>query len=334
MPRAAVLLPARNAEATVWAAATSILRQTERDLELVLVEDGSCDGTAALLERLMERDRRVKVLRGPGEGIARALDRGLEQCDAEVVVRMDADDVAHPERVESLLDALDRDPSLAAVGSQVRLFPRRTVREGMVRYASWLNGLVTKELVRRDLFVEAPLVHPASAIRRADLERLGGWRDGDFPEDYDLWLRLAAAGRELTNLPRALLSWRESAGRLTRTDPRYERKRHIELKCTHLARTFLSQTAEVAIWGAGETGRAFARDLKRLGIGTANFIDVDPKKIGRMTLGARVLGMGDLRRVRGQKILVAVGAKGARDLIRAELTRCGFLEVRDYVVVS
>ncbi|HQR30865.1 MAG TPA: glycosyltransferase, partial [Anaeromyxobacteraceae bacterium] len=91
MPRVAVLLPARDAAATVRAAAVSILRQTFRDLVLVAVDDGSRDGTGAILEGLAARDRRVAVVRGPGEGIARALARGLARCDAEVVVRMDAD---------------------------------------------------------------------------------------------------------------------------------------------------------------------------------------------------------------------------------------------------
>ena len=87
MPRVAVLMPARNAARTVRAAAASILRQTERDLSLVCVDDGSSDGTSGELERLSARDRRVRVLRGPGEGIAPALNRGLAACDAEVVAR-------------------------------------------------------------------------------------------------------------------------------------------------------------------------------------------------------------------------------------------------------
>jgi hypothetical protein len=334
LPRAAVLLPARDAAGTVRAAVLSILRQTERDLALVCVDDGSSDGTAGILDALAARDRRVRVEHGPGEGIALALNRGLARCDADVVVRMDADDVAHPARVATLLAALDADPGLAAAGSRVRLFPRRAVRPGMARYAAWLNGLVTPELVARDLLVEAPLVHPASAIRRADLERSGGWRAGDFPEDYDLWLRLAAAGRRLVNVPRTLLGWRESAGRLTRTDPRYRLERHVALKCAHLAAGRLAGVREVAIWGAGETGRAFADALAAHGIRPGLFVDVDPRKIGRSRRGAPVVGVGEVGRARGLPLLVAVGAHGARELIRAELGRAGFVELVDFVVVS
>jgi GT2 family glycosyltransferase len=334
LPRAAVLLPARDAARTVRAAAVSILRQTLRDLSLVVVDDGSRDGTRAVLEGLARRDRRVVVVHGPGEGIAGALRRGLSRCDADVVVRMDADDVAHPRRLEVQLAALAADPSLAAVGSRVRLFPRGEVAGGMARYAAWVNGLVTPDLVLRDLLVEAPLVHPAAAIRRWVLDEVGGWRDGDFPEDYDLWLRLAAAGHRLGNVPEVLLDWRESAGRLTRTDPRYAISRHVALKAAWLAAGPLSDRREVAIWGAGETGRAFARALRAHGVAVALFLEVDARKIGRAIQGAPVHSFEEAERARGLPLLVAVGAPGARDLIRAELSRRGFLEPRDYRCVA
>jgi hypothetical protein len=203
----------------------------------------------------------------------------------------------------------------------------------MRRYAAWLNGLTTSAAVARDLFVEAPLCHPASAIRAAALARAGGWRQGPFPEDYDLWLRLAAAGGALANVPRRVLDWREGASRLTRTDPRYALPRHVALKCAFLGDA-LGGAREVVLWGAGPTGRAFADGLRAQGVSVAAFLEVDAKKIGGLARGVRVHAFGDAPRFRGTPILVAVGAPGARDLIRAELARMGFAELRDYRCVS
>jgi glycosyltransferase involved in cell wall biosynthesis len=327
-------MPARNAARTVRAAAVSILRQTERDLALVCVDDGSTDETPAVLARLAERDRRVVVVRGPGEGIAGALNRGLAACDGELVARMDADDVAHPERLATQRAALLGDEALVAVGSRVSLFPARAVRAGMRRYAEWLNGLTAPALVRRDLFVESPLVHPAALLRREALARAGGWRAGDFPEDYDLWLRLAAAGGGLTNVPRTLLAWRESPSRATRTDPRYALARHLALKCRFLAAGPLAGRREVAVWGAGETGKRLADALAAHGIGVALFVEVDRNKVGRRIRGAPVVGYEGVERARGLPLLVAVGAPGARALIRAELARAGFEEERDFRCVA
>jgi glycosyl transferase family 2 len=334
MPRVSVLMPARDAAGTVVAAVRSILRQTVRDLALVAVDDGSRDGTGDLLERLAGRDARVVVVRGPGEGIARALGRGLARCDAEFVARMDADDLAHPRRLERQLAALAAAPALWAVGSQVRAFPRREVRGGMLRYVAWVNGLTTPALVLRDLLVEAPLVHPASTLRRAALERLGGWRDGPFPEDYDLWLRAVEAGGALGNVAEPLLLWRESPGRATRKDPRYALLRHVALKCAHLRRTVLAGKSEVALWGAGDTGKVFADALREEGVRPALFLEVDAKKVGRTVRGAPVYGYEEAARARGLPLLVAVGAPGARPLIRAELAKQGFAELRDYWCVS
>jgi hypothetical protein len=302
----------------------------------VAVDDGSRDGTAAILEALAARDRRVLVVPGPGpgQGIVAALQRGLACCDAPVVARMDADDVAWPQRIALQREALAADPTLAAVGSRVRLFPRAAVQGGMRRYVAWLNGLSAPAELERDLLVESPLVHPAAAIRTAALREVGGWRDGPFPEDYDLWLRLCARGGRLANLPRTLLDWRESPGRLTRTDARYALPRHVALKCAHLAATWLSGRREVALWGAGDTGKAFADALAALGIGVALFVDVKRGRIGGRKRGAPVVGPEDLSRARGLPLLVAVGAVGARPLIRAELARQGFAELGDYRVVS
>jgi hypothetical protein len=163
---------------------------------------------------------------------------------------------------------------------------------------------------------------------------VGGWRDGDFPEDYDLWLRLAAAGGLLANVPRLLLDWRESPARATRRDPRYALARHVALKVAHLRGTVLSRRREVALWGAGDTGKAFADALAREGISVPLFVDVDPRKIGRRTRGAPVVGPDEAHRARGLPLLVAVGAPGARPLIRAELARQGFVELRDHWCVS
>ncbi len=187
--------------------------------------------------RLAGRDRRVRVVRGPGEGIARALERGLAACDAggggphgrrrrgpPAAARAAARGARAPTR---------RSPRWAPASASSR---GATLRGGMVRYAAWLNGLVTPELVERDLLVEAPLVHPAAAIRRAALEAVGAGATGDFPEDYDLWLRLAAAGRRLTNVPGGRCSTGARGRRaLTRTDPRYALARHVALKCAWLA---------------------------------------------------------------------------------------------------
>jgi hypothetical protein len=108
----------------------------------------------------------------------------------------------------------------------------------------------------------------------------------------------------------------------------------VALKCAHLARVVLPGRREVALWGAGETGRAFAGALAREGVRVALFVEVDRKKIGRTVRDAPVVSFEEVERARGLPLLVAVGAPGARDLIRAELGRRGFEEPGEFRCVA
>ncbi len=333
MPRVSVLLPARNAEATLRPAVRSILRQSFRDLELVAVDDGSTDGTAAILAEAAEADPRVRVLRGPGQGIVAALEAGRARCGGELIARMDADDVAHPARLAEQIAALDADASLDGLGCNVSMFPSQSVGEGMLLYVRWLNSLHRPEDVARERFVESPLVHPAVVLRARTLADAGGYVERGWPEDYDLWLTLIGRGARLGNLPAVRLFWRDHGRRLTRTDPRYGKERHVALKARHLAQGPLAARRSCAIWGAGKTGRALGRALGAEGIGIEWWVEVDAKKVGRTVRDAKVVGLDALPPPGGPLLLVAVAARGARAEIRGDLHARGWREGRDYLAV-
>jgi glycosyltransferase involved in cell wall biosynthesis len=196
-------MPFRDAADTVQEAAASILAQEGVDLELVAIDDGSRDDGPARMRAVHAQDRRVVLVQGEGRGIAAALGAGLRQARGRFIARMDADDVALPKRLATQLGAIARDPRLGALGTQVA--PLGTCGEGMLRYVAWQNALITPEDHARELFVESPLCHPSVVLRREALDDVGGWREGPWAEDYDLWLRLDARGWTLAKLPSVLL---------------------------------------------------------------------------------------------------------------------------------
>jgi hypothetical protein len=247
---------------------------------------------------------------------------------------MDADDLALPHRLEAQRAALEADPSLSVLGTHARLFPRGALRGGMLRYERWLTGLVSAEDVTRDLFIESPLVHPTVMARRQALLEVGGYRDVDGPEDYDLWLRLAAAGHRMANLPRVLLLWREHGRRATRTDPRERRSAFDRLKLRHLLAWRLGGARQVVIWGAGPLGKGWSKRLRRAGVEVALFVDVAPQKIGQTIHGARVVPPDDLPPPGELPVVVAVGTEGARERIREAMSRQGYREPDHAVVVQ
>jgi glycosyltransferase involved in cell wall biosynthesis len=330
-PLVSVVMPFRDAGGTLEEAAESILSQRGVALELVAIDDGSRDDGAARMRALAERDARVVVIAGEGRGIVPALTRGLEVARGHLVARMDADDVALPGRLARQVEALAGDARLGAVGTRVETLG--ACGEGMRRYVAWQNALVDAGDHARELFVEAPLCHPSVMLRREALEQVGGWRDTPWPEDYDLWLRLDAAGWHLAKVPDVLLLWRQRPGSLTRTDPRYSEDRIREAKAFYLAPRLARAGRPVVVWGAGPTGKRLARALEVHGVRARRFVDIDPRKIGRTARGVPIVAP-DALRAGEDALVVAVGVLGARDLVRAHLSERGFLEGADFVCAA
>jgi hypothetical protein len=171
-------------------------------------------------------------------------------------------------------------------------------------------------------------------MRRAALEGLGGWREFDGPEDYDLWLRAFAAGLRFAKLGEVLLDWSDSPGRLTRTDPRYAPVRFLALKLTALARGPLAGGRPAVVWGAGPVGKAWSRALRAAGHEVRAFVEVNPRKLGARLYGAPVVTVDGAGELRGPLHLAAVGQPGARERIRAEAARLGLVEGVDFVAVA
>jgi glycosyltransferase involved in cell wall biosynthesis len=334
-PRVSVLLPARNAGATVERAARSILAGTLRPLELLAVDDGSTDGTGRVLARLAEEDARVRVLDGGGRGLVAALHQALAVARAPLVARMDADDESLPGRLAAQVAALDAEPALAGVGSAVEVFREdRPPSPSLRTYAAWLGSLTTPERLYRERFIESPLCHPAVCLRAEAVRAVGGWQEGDFPEDYALWLALLDAGHRLRALPEVLLRWRDGEGRMTRTDPRYERRRHTRLKARFLARAPELAGRRVTVMGTGPEGLALSRFLREEGVDVWRLADVHPRKVGTRIHGLPVVHRDAVGGPGGEHKVLAVGTHGVREELRAQLAAAGCVEGRDFTCAA
>jgi glycosyltransferase involved in cell wall biosynthesis len=325
-------MPVRNEERFLPAALASITAQSLRDWELVVVDDGSTDRTPAILAAAAA-DPRVKVLQNSSPGLVPALNQGLTACRAPLVARMDGDDISHPQRLAAQLELLAAQPETGLVAASFRHFPRRGLKIGMQAYEQWQNSLVDHDLIMADLFVESPFVHPGITCRREILTALGGYRDMGWAEDYDLWLRMAQSGVRFSRNAETLFYWRDRPERATRTMAAYSADAFRRCKLHHLRNGFLKGTEEVILAGAGKEGRAWQRLLAEAGIRVVLWVDVDPKKSGRLLHGARVVSPlqfspGDVR------MLVTVGTRGARAGIRSWASQAGLRESADFVCVT
>jgi glycosyltransferase involved in cell wall biosynthesis len=327
-------MPCFNAQATVDEAIDSLLQGTWQDIELVAVDDGSADDTLGRLKAWAGRDQRVRLVGIEHGGLVDALNAGWRQAGGTLIARMDADDVALPTRLAKQVALLEARPDLAAVGSLVESFPPESARTGFQRYLDWLNGLIEEQAIAREIFVESPLPHPTVVIRRSWLERMGGYEDHGWPEDYDLCLRMHLAGARFAKVPEVLLRWREHPDRATRTDSRYSVENFLRAKAHYLALGPLADADGVIVWGAGQMGRRLSKHLLRAEVPIDCFLDVDPSKIGRRTRDRPVLPpealMERWRALVRPKLLAVVGSHKARPEIRAYLVDHGLVEGVDW----
>lgn len=334
MVQVSVLLPCFNAEATIQEALSSLLAQSFTDFEVLCVDDGSTDNTVSILEDWSRRDPRFVVVRQNHRGIIQTANRGLSLCRTPIILRMDADDHCHPDRIKLQKRYLDENSDIAVVGSLVEGFPEGQIGEGFELYYKWLNSLINHADITREIFVESPLANPSTAIRKSWILSAGGYQDHGWPEDYDLWLRLYLAGAKFAKIPRVLLAWREHPGRLTHLDSRYSVENFLRAKAHYLAKGPARDRDAVLIWGAGMTGRRLSKHLSREGLPLTAFIDVDPKKIGSTRRGKPIISQDELpslwKQYHNPILLTAVRARKAQPLIRKNLGDLNLIEGQDW----
>jgi len=326
-----VVLPVYNGAETLARAVESIQSQTHRDWELTIVDDGSTDDSAAIAGRFAASDPRVVLRRCPHRGLVPALVDGCAAARSDFIARMDADDLAHPERLERQLAWFTAHPQGGLCGTRVRM-GGPNIGSGRRRYETWLNSNTTHEEIERELFVECPMAHPTFMMRRAAFENIGGYRDFDGPEDYDLVMRFWRSGYHLGNVPEVLLDWYEQPGRLSMTSPRYSEAAFRRFKRHWLHESRITRGRPLYQWGAGEVGKRWLREWPQETLQAV--ADIRPAKIGQRIHGYHVIRPEDLPAPGACFVVVAVGTPGARDEIRARAGRLGFREGEDYCFIA
>lgn len=211
MPRVSVLLPVYNGAAYLKESIDSILNQSYRDFELIVLNDGSIDDSRKIVQSY--RDTRIRYVEHPNVGLPATLNRGLELAQGEIIVRQDQDDISLPARIARQVERLDLDPKLGLVGCWATIVNMAGRPDGrMHRHPQGYGAL------QIEVLFDSPFVHSAVAMRREVLEGLGGYctdRSRQPPEDYELWSRLLREYRA-ENVPEPLLLYREVSGSMSR----------------------------------------------------------------------------------------------------------------------
>lgn len=321
MPRVSVVLPAFNAQRTIGRAVRSILEQSIEDIELLVVNDGSTDNTLAVLHEF--RDERMRVILSGHQGVAAAANLGAKEALSPWIARMDADDFSHPSRLERQIQ-LAHELSLDVVGCSVRILDDDGQPvDSLARYAKWINEeTLTHEQIMALRFVEFPLVNPTIMARRDYFEL--GFRNGDFPEDYELMLRAAAAKMRFGKVAERVFDWHDHESRLTRNDDRYSDDAFARCRRVHLIAGPLQGFEQVDLWGVGKSGKPWMRWLQSQEITIRHAYDIDERKLGETIHGVTIRHSANITPADGTPLIIAVGSAGARQDITPQLIAAGY----------
>ncbi len=228
-PLVSVVLSVHNGAADLPGAIDTILRQTFSDFELIAIDNGSTDGTAAVLDGL--RDPRVRVVHQDDMGLAAALNRGIALARGSYIARQDHDDWAKPTRLEKQVAFLEAHPDHALVGTRAEIWveDRKTGRAH--------DHPTDNAALQFELLFNYPFVHSSMMLRKSALDAVGGYstnRSRQPPEDYELWSRLARH-YQVANLPERLTVYREVPSSLSRSGPNPFREKLVLISSENLA---------------------------------------------------------------------------------------------------
>jgi hypothetical protein len=212
-PRISVVLPVYNGAADIQKAVDSVLAQTFGDYELIIINDGSKDNSAQLLDAL--QDPRIRLFHQDNMGLAGTLNRGIGLARGQYIARQDQDDLSHPERFARQLAFMEANPECGLLGTAAQIWVGDQATERAHDHPTD-HGSLSFELLFNN-----PFVHSSIMMRKSVVDAVGGYTTDPArqpPEDYELWSRMARAAR-VANVPERLLVYREVPASMSRTGP-------------------------------------------------------------------------------------------------------------------
>jgi glycosyltransferase involved in cell wall biosynthesis len=329
-----VILPVHNAENTVMRAVDSVLKQTWQNIELIIMDDGSDDGSSGLIGKIW--DERIRYQRMDHSGLVAVLNAGINMAAGRYIARMDADDWMHPQRIARQVEYLDQRPEIGLVSCLVRYIGDSRKFEGYARHVNWLNTILNHEDIYNQRFVESPMAHPSVMFRKTVVQQHGDYSAGPFPEDYELWLRWLDQGVKMAKTPEILLDWYDDAHRLSRIHPHYSENAIYQLKAYFFSQWYKSLSDDrqrrVLIWGQGSAVRRKSSWLGKYGIEISGYIDIRKGSMQTKDGQLPVYFYEDLPE--NHFILSYVGDRTGRKAIRKHLIGKGYAEGVDFYMMA
>ncbi len=231
--KVSVVLPVYKGESTLEKALDSLIDPTVKDLEILVLDDGSPDRSRQLAERFAANSfpTIVRIYSHPNQGLAATLNRGLSLAKGEFIARQDQDDIVLPGRLYKQLAFLESHPDVAIVGTWAHIY------DGDIPSKRYHRHPAADDALRLELLFDNPFVHSSVMMRANVVRELGGYcedLDRQPPEDYELWSRIARRHR-VANIPEVLTIYREISGSMSRLSDNPFQKNVVRISSENLA---------------------------------------------------------------------------------------------------
>lgn len=265
MPMISVIMPVYNSEKYLKESIESILNQTYKNLEFIIIDDGSTDNSLKIIQEYKLVDNRIKVITRENKGLIFSLNEGIALANGQYIARMDSDDISLSRRLEKQIRFLDERKDIDIVATHISAFGDASleIKEQIERR---YNLFINESNMEIKIFDDIPICHPSVMMRKSVLEQLQGYSN-KYPcaEDYDLWMRALKQDFKLTTISEKLTKYRLHDNSKSFKDNKYNQTliEYINIRLDYLEKYIKKEQINCYIWGASNGGNIVKEVLKQ-----------------------------------------------------------------------
>lgn len=328
-PLVSILIPFKNTASFLDECINSIINQTYKNWELIIIDDHSSDNGYSQVNSFAKKDARIKLFKNSGIGIIDALQLAFSRSSGDLITRMDSDDIMRSEKIETLVNNLLKYGKQHVAIGLVNYFSKEGVKSGFKSYEVWLNTLTKTGANYSDIYKECSIPSPCWMVYKDDLVSVDGFNPNRYPEDYDLAFRFYKHGFKCIPCSTILHDWRDYNTRTSRTHIHYAENYFIDLKLHYFLELDFDKNKTLVLWGAGNKGKKIAKILIEKDIDFEWICD-NPKKIGKDIYGKIMCAFSYLKTVKNPQSIITVANKIAQEEIKVYLKSLHLINNKGY----
>ena len=304
-----IIIPYKNPLPYFEDCLKSIVNQSYKKLQIILINDHSTDDSEKLALKYSIKDSRIELINNIGSGIVDALNTGSEIAKGQFITRMDADDIMSENKIEILRSLLKKKKTKhIAVGSVKYFASKKPMGDGYLKYANWLNELTYNEKNFKEIYKECTIPSCSWMMHRSDFENIKGFKNLNYPEDYDFLFRVYYNQIKLTTTKEIIHLWRDHPMRTSRNSKDYLFENFVPLKVKYLIENELRTKEELVLWGSGKKGKLVAKKLIENNC-SFTWISNNQKKIGHEVYQQKIKSTSYLIRKKKKLIICSISSK-------------------------